>query len=69
VTEAMTRQFDFFGEQRLSAIVAAQRHLPLDELRERVLREVDAFVEGAPQHDDMTIILLRVEPQEPQEPA
>ena len=35
--------------------------LPPEELRERVLREIAAFVGGAPQHDDMTMILLRVE--------
>jgi serine phosphatase RsbU (regulator of sigma subunit) len=32
-----------------------------DELRERVLREVGAFVGDAPQHDDMTMILLKVD--------
>ena len=35
--------------------------LPPDELRERILREVHAFADGAPQHDDMTFILLRVD--------
>jgi serine phosphatase RsbU (regulator of sigma subunit) len=33
-----------------------------DALRERVLREIATFVNGAPQHDDMTMILLKVEP-------
>ena len=37
-----------------------EKDLPVDELRERVLREIDAFVGDAPQHDDMTMILLRV---------
>ena len=36
-------------------------HLPSDELRERVLREIAAFVGDAPQHDDMTMILLKVD--------
>ena len=36
-------------------------HLPADQLRERVLREIAAFVGDAPQHDDMTMILLKVE--------
>ncbi len=26
-----------------------------------MLREVEAFVGGAPQHDDMTLILLKIE--------
>jgi len=35
--------------------------LPSDELRERILREIAAFVGDAPQHDDMTMILLRID--------
>jgi serine phosphatase RsbU (regulator of sigma subunit) len=31
------------------------------ELRERVLREITAFVGDAPQHDDMTMILLKID--------
>ena len=31
------------------------------ELRERILREIEAFVGGADQHDDMTMILMKVE--------
>jgi len=39
--------------------VAEHGHLAPDELRERILREIDRFVDGAPQHDDMTMILLK----------
>ena len=52
---------DCFGEQRLAALVEEHAHLPADELRERVLREIAAFVGEAPQHDDMTMILLKVD--------
>jgi serine phosphatase RsbU (regulator of sigma subunit) len=31
------------------------------ELRERILREIEAFVGAADQHDDMTMILIKVE--------
>jgi serine phosphatase RsbU (regulator of sigma subunit) len=31
------------------------------ELRERILREIEAFVGTADQHDDMTMILMKVE--------
>jgi sigma-B regulation protein RsbU (phosphoserine phosphatase) len=61
ITEAMNGAEDFFGEQRLSQIIEEHSHLPPDELRERILREVEAFVGDAPQHDDMTMILLKVE--------
>jgi serine phosphatase RsbU (regulator of sigma subunit) len=36
-------------------------HLDSDELRERIMREIEAFVGSADQHDDMTMILLKVE--------
>jgi serine phosphatase RsbU (regulator of sigma subunit) len=61
ITEAMNAGDDCFGEQRLAELVEAHGHLPSDELRERVLREISAFVGDAPQHDDMTMILLRIE--------
>ena len=45
----------------MSRIIEAHGNLPSEELRERVFREVAAFVGDAPQHDDMTLILLRVD--------
>ena len=41
--------------------IEAHGHLPSEELRERVLREIAAFVGEAPQHDDMTMILLKID--------
>jgi sigma-B regulation protein RsbU (phosphoserine phosphatase) len=61
ISEAMNVGDDCFGEQRLATLVEEHAHLPADELRERVLREISAFVGDAPQHDDMTMILLKVE--------
>jgi sigma-B regulation protein RsbU (phosphoserine phosphatase) len=60
VSEAMNEADDCFGDERLGRILEEHADLPSEELRERVLREIDAFVGGAPQHDDMTMILLRV---------
>jgi serine phosphatase RsbU (regulator of sigma subunit) len=61
ITEAMNAQSDLFGEGRLGRLVAEHGHLDSGELRERILREVEAFVGGADQHDDMTMILIKVE--------
>ncbi len=61
ITEAMNAGDDCFGEQRLARLVEQHADLPSEELRERVLREIEVFVGDAPQHDDMTMILLRVE--------
>ena len=61
ITESMNAQDDFFGDSRLGRLVEQHADLPAEELRERVLREISAFVGGAPQHDDMTMILLKIE--------
>jgi phosphoserine phosphatase RsbU/P len=62
ITEAMNVEFDLFGDSRLSRIVEEHGHLESAELRERILREIEAFVGAADQHDDMTMILLKIEP-------
>jgi len=61
ISEAMNGADDCFGELRLGQLVEDHANLPSEELRERVLREVTAFVDGSPQHDDMTMVLLKVE--------
>jgi serine phosphatase RsbU (regulator of sigma subunit) len=61
VTEAMNEAGDAFGEDRLAALVEEHGDLPPEELRERILREIRAFVGGAGLHDDLTLVLLKVE--------
>jgi len=60
ITEAMNTESDLFGDSRLSRIVEEHGHLDSGELRERILREIEAFVGTADQHDDMTMILIKV---------
>lgn len=61
ITEAMNLDSDLFGEGRLSRLVEEHGHLDSGELRERIMREVESFVGAANQHDDMTMILVKVE--------
>jgi sigma-B regulation protein RsbU (phosphoserine phosphatase) len=61
ITEAMNAEDDCFGEVRLGRILEEHADLPSEELRERVLREIAAFVGDVPQHDDMTMILLKID--------
>jgi serine phosphatase RsbU (regulator of sigma subunit) len=61
ITEAMNAAGDCFGDQRLGALVEEHGDLPSDELRERILREIETFCGGAPQQDDMTMLLMRVD--------
>jgi serine phosphatase RsbU (regulator of sigma subunit) len=64
ISEAMNAADDCFGDARLASLLEEHADLPSDELRERILRDVAAFVGDAPQHDDMTMILLKVDPAE-----
>jgi sigma-B regulation protein RsbU (phosphoserine phosphatase) len=61
LTEAMNSGGECFGESRLAALIGEHADLPADELRERILREIDAFAGSALQQDDMTMVLLRVD--------
>ncbi|HET7694750.1 MAG TPA: SpoIIE family protein phosphatase [Vicinamibacterales bacterium] len=61
ITEAMNPQSDLFGDARLSRLVSEHGHLDTADLRERILREIESFVGAADQHDDMTMILIKIE--------
>jgi serine phosphatase RsbU (regulator of sigma subunit) len=60
ITEAMDGQGELFGDTALARVVAAHRDLDAAGIRERVLREVRAFVGNAEPHDDMTMVVLKV---------
>ncbi|MCA1583973.1 MAG: SpoIIE family protein phosphatase [Acidobacteria bacterium] len=60
-SEAMNESFDCFGEQRLSHLIEQHGDLPFEELRERIVMDVRSFAGSADQHDDMTMLLLKVE--------
>jgi phosphoserine phosphatase RsbU/P len=61
LTEAMNDQGDCFGDSRLAALIGEHADLPADELRERILRDIEAFTGSTLQQDDMTMVVLRVD--------
>ena len=65
VSEAMNEADESFGEDRLSRLVEAHADLSAEALRERILAEVDTFVGSADQHDDMTLVLFKIDPKYP----
>jgi len=60
ITEAMNENFESFGEERLLASIEAHRDFDPDQLRQQIIGEIDAFVGKGTQHDDMTLVLLRI---------
>jgi sigma-B regulation protein RsbU (phosphoserine phosphatase) len=61
-SEAMSPQLEEWGEQRLLQAVKSCDDLPARDAIERILQAADAFASGAPQSDDMTLVILRVVP-------
>jgi sigma-B regulation protein RsbU (phosphoserine phosphatase) len=60
IVEAHDQCRALFGFERLEHILQRWGHLDPAELIDRVLAEVHAFSEGAPTHDDMTLVVVRV---------
>lgn len=61
ISEAMDGAGECYGESRLSTFLEANAHLSAEEIRDQVLQAVGAFADGQPQHDDITMIILKVE--------
>jgi sigma-B regulation protein RsbU (phosphoserine phosphatase) len=60
VTEARNPAGEEFGEDRWAAAVAEAAGFTPERIVSHVLHAVDSFAAGAEQHDDLTIILLKV---------
>src|SRR5262245_29319097 len=66
ISETMNEAFDCYGEQRLARLLEQYAHLPFEQLRSFIFADLRAFSGAADQHDDMTMILLKVEAVAPQ---
>jgi serine phosphatase RsbU (regulator of sigma subunit) len=67
VTEAQNTEGEFFGKKRLREIVAARAAEPCAAIHDAIQEAVAAFTEGAPQSDDITVVVLEF--QTPEKPA
>ena len=65
VSEAMNPQDEEWGEARMREAIKRCQGLSAAQTLDYVMAGADAFASGAPQHDDMTLVVLRVlaEPQ------
>ncbi len=59
ITEAMDATLAMFGEDRLIETLHEHSHFDADSLVEVIIRNVDAFVDGAAQSDDITVLVFR----------
>lgn len=61
-TEAMDQKSNEFGESRLVQLIESTRNLPVKEMLAKIESEVRKFAGGAPQHDDMTMVVIKIKP-------
>ena len=59
VTEAFNVEKEEFSEERLQSAIAAHSHDTPKEMITSVLEKVNAFSEGMPQSDDITLLVLK----------
>ena len=62
ITEAMNDQEELLGEDRLAGICADFSNVPIATLVENAFREIDQFINDAPQRDDQAMLVLEVAP-------
>ena len=60
LNEAQNNKKEEFGEERLMRLVETYHHLPADAQLAKIQRDIERFTDDAPQHDDMTAVLVRI---------
>lgn len=60
VTEAFNTADEYYGEERMIAVVRRNRSRPANEIRDALLEDIRQFTGTAPQSDDITFILIKV---------
>jgi len=60
VSECMNARYEEWGEDKLIELAKTCHGLPATEVMKQILAAAESFAAGAPQHDDMTLVVLRV---------
>ena len=59
IIEARNPKKEEYGKVRLQRKLMELSHLSVEEIVEKIIDDVDNFSKGAPQHDDMTLVVLK----------
>jgi sigma-B regulation protein RsbU (phosphoserine phosphatase) len=60
VPEALNSAEEEFGEERLKELLRRVAHLPIRDISATISRELREWIGDAPQHDDITFVVLKV---------
>ena len=69
VTEALDESEEFYGEERLEALLRSMGSASAQEIRDAVFADVDRFAGERNQNDDITLVVIRVVREEGQSDA
>jgi serine phosphatase RsbU (regulator of sigma subunit) len=57
----MNASGDLYGDAALAASVACHAHGTATDMRDAILGDVRHFVDGAEPHDDLTLVVLKLD--------
>jgi len=60
ITEAFNERDEYYGEERMTALITKNRSRPTREIGEALIEDIRLFAGQAPQSDDITFILIKV---------
>ena len=60
VTEALNAEGEEFGEERLQTLVRVVAPLPVQQISSRLVDELQTWMKGAAQYDDLTFVLVKM---------
>jgi serine phosphatase RsbU (regulator of sigma subunit) len=61
ITEAANASGELWGLERLERLLRSCSRMAPNEIVERILAEVSEFANGEPQHDDITLVVMKVQ--------
>ena len=59
VTDAQNPLYELYGMERFTSTIQANRKRPPAALEKLVVEDIDVFLDGAPQPDDMAMVILK----------
>lgn len=64
IKEAMNNQEKLFGYERIKDVLKENADLPVDEIRDKIISDVEEYCSGYPQQDDWTVVIIKVKDDE-----
>ncbi|MDE3048259.1 MAG: SpoIIE family protein phosphatase, partial [Verrucomicrobiota bacterium] len=63
IVEAHNPAHQLYGKQRLHERLMIKQKASAQQIADQILEDVQLFTQGAPQHDDITLIVIKILPR------